>query len=81
VYKLILASGPNTNLPDRNGDTPLHLAASSGNAVTVRLLLEHGADPSLVNAEGKTAWQCAHDNAKGFNDSMALIDEYRSKST
>jgi len=81
VYKLILASGANTNLPDRNGDTPLHLAASSGNAVTVRLLLEHGADPSLVNAEGKTAWQCAHDNAKGFNDSMALIDEYRSKST
>lgn len=35
------------------GDTPLHRAVSRG-AEMVKLLLDHGADPNLVNAQGDT---------------------------
>ena len=35
------------------GDTPLHIAVERGEE-TVKLLLDHGADPNLVNAQGET---------------------------
>jgi ankyrin repeat protein len=39
-----------TNAPaDDMGDTPLHLAASHGNAEVAKLLILAGADPSIKN--------------------------------
>ena len=44
------------NAPDANGVTPLIAAAFKGNAVIVRTLLEHGADPNLKDTKlGVTA--------------------------
>jgi ankyrin repeat protein len=41
-------------------ETPLHkIAGSGGNAATARLLLDHGADASIRNAEGKTPYALA----------------------
>ena len=37
------------------GDTPLHVACSSGSTTCVRYLIEDGADASLINKAGKKA--------------------------
>lgn len=42
-----------------NGTTPLHLAAEKGYPDIVRILISHGADFRIKNAEGKTALEVA----------------------
>ncbi|MBA0455341.1 ankyrin repeat domain-containing protein [Stenotrophomonas maltophilia] len=42
------------NVPDANGETPLHLAARHGHPDIVRRLIEAGADPALGNPRGET---------------------------
>merc|ERR1712224_1170521 len=42
-----------------DGCTALHLAAYSGSTECVKLLLEAGADVTLVNCYGETPFQCA----------------------
>ena len=66
LYASLRAGGKlKLNAADRNGDTPLHLAASAGadeftikttsrSAETIQLLLEEDAIPDPVNGEGKT---------------------------
>ncbi|SPQ23414.1 49c22cb9-5628-4943-804e-7c10fbec3dec [Thermothielavioides terrestris] len=39
--------------------TPLHKAATIGNAEAVRFLLDRGADPRIPNSKGRTALECA----------------------
>ncbi|GAX77607.1 hypothetical protein CEUSTIGMA_g5051.t1 [Chlamydomonas eustigma] len=39
---------------DMDGDTPLHNAARGNHAEVVEFLLSKGADPSILNSEGKT---------------------------
>lgn len=41
------------------GMTPLHDAAGNGNTEVVQLMIRMGGDPFLVDAEGKTALDCA----------------------
>jgi len=48
------------SFPD--GSTPLHYAAAQGHLEVVKLLVEHGADWTLVNERGKTAEQWALEN-------------------
>jgi ankyrin repeat protein len=43
--------------------TALHFAAEKGQLDTVKVLLRHGADPSTLNAQGKTAAQLANNRA------------------
>ncbi|KAJ8668409.1 hypothetical protein QAD02_010072 [Eretmocerus hayati] len=42
-----------------NKCTPLHLAMVFGNWQKAQLLLEYGADPLMVNSEGRTPLECA----------------------
>jgi hypothetical protein len=42
------------NVPDANGETPLHLAARHGHPGIVRRLIEAGADTALGNPRGET---------------------------
>ena len=54
--QLLLRSGHfDLNIPDRHGNTPLHLACQLGQLTTVELLLRYGAMASMPNAAGFTA--------------------------
>ena len=57
----LLAEGANPNFQDAGGMklTALMLAADSGNRAIVEELLDADANPSTINAEGKTAYDIA----------------------
>lgn len=56
-----------------NGTTPLMMAAMYGNAASVKLLLESGADPEIRNAQQLSALDFAQ--RAGRTDSAALIQQ------
>ena len=55
VAKVLLANGAEVDARMSEGATALHEAAQNGDAVSVRMLLDAGADPSLKMPNGKTA--------------------------
>lgn len=58
ALRLLLAMNASINFV-LNGTTPLHLAAEKGYSNIVQLLLDHGADPHALNAEGQTPLEVA----------------------
>lgn len=55
LVEQILAERPQlVNRKDKNGRTPLHEACTSGDRHTVKVLLQHGADPHVVDKQGQT---------------------------
>ena len=59
------------NARDKNGRTPLHIAAEKGMRDTALLLLNMGADPSLKDPQGKTAADIATE--KGSTTVVELL--------
>lgn len=57
----ILTKVPQVKINDQNfvGFTALHIAAQLGNLQAVRLLLEYGADVTITDVQGRTAWRIA----------------------
>lgn len=55
ILKLLVSSRhrQSINAQTQNGETPLYLAAESGNVESAVTLLEHQADPNITNREGK----------------------------
>ena len=64
LIKLLSADAGAVNRKGPSGGTPLMYAALYGEAATVRLLLESGADPNLRNNAGATALMWAVDDAE-----------------
>lgn len=56
IAQYLLNKNANVNAPDNSGVTPLMIAAKSGNAEVIALLVRHGGDASLLDAEGKNAF-------------------------
>jgi ankyrin repeat protein len=56
--KDLLKTFRNLNIVDSaNGNTPLHIACQLGNAEIAALLIQYGANPELLNTEGKTPFE------------------------
>ena len=54
VAKLLIESGADLNVPDRNGRTPLHWCIKLGNEEVSNLLVEAGAELNLADRHGVT---------------------------
>ncbi|XP_076334103.1 ARF GTPase-activating protein GIT2-like isoform X5 [Tachypleus tridentatus] len=71
---LSLGADPNYIHPER-GNTPLHLAAKTGQSSQVELLFIYGADPMAQNKDGKTPVDYASRDA-GHTDLVDRLIEY-----
>ncbi|EAY23150.1 myosin-light-chain-phosphatase regulatory chain, putative [Trichomonas vaginalis G3] len=55
-HDCILSYGANINYLDENGNSPLIVAAENGLKSLIRYLIRNGADASIKNHQGKTAF-------------------------
>ena len=70
----ILADGINVNGQDRNGNTALHIAASTGHMETVKMLLvDYEANVALQNLKGESALDLAVDSRKSNVEVAKLL--------
>jgi ankyrin repeat protein len=73
IVRMLIDKGANVNLADKNGVTPLMVAAQLGMG-SVELLLEHGAKVNAWDANGLTPLMYAANN-RGYNTVATLLDK------
>jgi len=73
VKLLIKANPEGLNTQDQQGWTPLHYAAEKGNFPNVLLLLDSGADSSIVNNDGRTPLHYAAGNRSYQTQAVAKL--------
>jgi uncharacterized protein len=71
LVELLLAHGADVNARGGAGYTPLHLAASRGDAGLVELLLAHGGRPGSSSDDGRTAADIAGE--RGYPEVAVLL--------
>ena len=71
LLEIIVKKTTNINLQDKNGWTSLMFAAFVDRLSNAQLLLQYGANPHIVNNEGKTALLIAQE--EGANDLISLL--------
>lgn len=59
VRPLVNLGRHTVDVQDRDGNTPLHVAAVDGETAVLRMLVMCSADPSLRNRAGRDALNCA----------------------
>ncbi|XP_075944014.1 cyclin-dependent kinase 4 inhibitor C [Anarhichas minor] len=74
--RLLLDYSADTNVVDKRGNLPLHLAAMQGNLEATQLLIGRTANPRAPNSAGHTAGQLAHIHKRV--ETAKYIDDYLS---
>jgi uncharacterized protein len=69
----LILSGQDPGLADKDGFTPLHMAAQENNAAVVRVLLEHGAPIDAENKYGNSPLGSAVFGSKGDGEVIQLL--------
>lgn len=69
LVRYLIYGGVSINLPDAEGNTPLHVAVRCKNITMVRLLVENGADFDIQNSGGITPLMAAIENG---SDAIAI---------
>ena len=67
VARVLIEAGADVNKQCEHGRTALHMAAAWGHADVVQLLLENGANPTIVDEEGMTPPMVARDGYSSNN--------------
>lgn len=80
LIRNLLAAGADPNLRSREGGTPLHTAAFTGDIDVVELLLAYGADPTATDRKGNTPLDVARDR-KNIEAATALHHATRRRGT
>jgi ankyrin repeat protein len=78
VKYLVEALHADVNVRDHDGNTALHHAAARGDNDMIVYLVEHGADVTVVNREGKTTVDMANgpvQRTQPFPDTIALLEK------
>jgi len=80
----LLAFGANPNIQDSLGDTVITVAVRNYRyhrpdycAYTIKMLLEHGADPTIRNNDGRNALDYYRENRRKFSEEVdSLLEPY-----
>ncbi|WP_197455413.1 ankyrin repeat domain-containing protein [Stieleria neptunia] len=76
ALELLVASGVNVDAQDQEGFTPLHFASRKKDLSSMELLLQNGADPNPVNAQGVTALQLCLKEKPVSIEAVRVLLEY-----
>ena len=68
MIRLLARHGADLNTQDRKGRTPLHRATYEGRVEAAEALLDAGADPTVLNRNGRTAFEIARKEARHFRE-------------
>lgn len=74
---ILIRHGADLNVRDKNGNTPLHIAAWLRLVYTSWLLLNFGADPSARNNESQTPLDIAREH--GVQEIVDIFEEFAKK--
>ena len=72
IASLLLKTGANVNARNAQGETALMQAISSGSVATVRLLLEHGADPK-AHTGNQSVWEWAKEEEQDHDNALEIL--------
>ncbi|CAI9093079.1 OLC1v1028487C1 [Oldenlandia corymbosa var. corymbosa] len=75
MLELLLQYGANINASDSRGETALHRCIVRGKTAFVKLLLSRGADPHVLNGEGKSPLELAVESNFDDQDILAMLSD------